>query len=1737
MSRESVVHATGTKQQIASVIDVLIEEWRHARASVAVLDHNATDSLQGDVALADVEARELVTTVLANNPHPRRIAVRSAKDWSDQPRPVAEPPARARSAAARTATATATAAGGPDEPGGGGPSPDVPELMLITGGFRWEYGDAIDELDTHFGPNLKLRYDAMLQQIVPAGVDVDEHVPTGPIGGSTARLAAGAGLEPLPRPSTEADIRGIEQQIEVWTQISATIDEPFAGEAWTSADTPEEMHTFADDMIDRLEGHELRQRPLRWLDVPGLDGVLGRDDLQLLLTSFSSGERLWQRATVQDAEPPAGITSAAYLANLSDRAWTEPSRPGPIGFDPDPIDLDDELPGGTFPWDLLPPEFIAAAPLLFQLVESTLAQSGDRQELSEALVRLAAVDPVELDWMLRETLGLGTHRLDAWHTSLATERLSAMRSKSPTGVYVGSYGFVLDLDRSLDRPSHGFIHAPSLPHAASAAVLRSGWMSRGNNDNESPAAIDLASGRVRQADWILAGVRHGQDLGDLLGAEFERSLHDARLDVAIRPLRAAVAAADGLGDSALDVPVDGVRLLDLHRAGELDATIGDLALEAAKEDRLVDLIGSLESTFDAIDDVTTFESVHQLVVGNLDRAAAVVDGMGPNGGRPPELTGVRTPRDALTIDTRALVLIDASARSRGWAVGTRDRFDPELDGWAAAVLPPPADVGWLATTPKGDTVELRLDDLAVSALDACVLASDDPASITPALRRLAELAYPQHSLVEHRPSNGGAAPITLAEFQLVAVELKRVIQESTPADDSSVAVPGGDETAHPDASDTIARATDVLDAVLGTFDAVSVAVDWAGLTVEQQADLARLGLVPSPVADPAADFASVRSRLARRRKAADGVEAVDTIAGMRARVAQFTGVAVPLVVPFNLPASGGGVELSGTLATVDEIDDWFDVVASVHPNVATLWRALQLGGLITEAAPTLAAGQAPLLTGRLVGRPAPAGAGHRGTSRRRRRHPRKRRPGSGGRRPRDRSVVGADPRSRPGHRRGLPLRRSEHGGAPDDAPRRHARGSTVERRSRARHRARDDRVDAAPRRGDRRPRRLRACPPDVLRARPVGERGSGGGGAVIGPWDRIEGSSRDDELDAGVEARVADPLWMLARQWQVGEFRGDDAGNPIAARMEWQAMALRSYRPGDDGSFVPMPTTQPLERVVEAAPPPTGGGAGLHWSSRLAAQLSRRLARDGHGDAVVALAQYEAFELPTGDAVALPGAGSTATELLRRRSFDGAAVVVADDATIGAALAGLPATTRDEALGIIERWQAATKARFTTPPRDTWDDTRLEHRFSITAGTGDSEVVITAAEYTGGHLDWYSFDVEPRRRDPVGTPPIVGTPPVVGKPPVVERPAEQVTAIPTPVRYAGMPASRWWAFEQGDVHFGDIAAAPGDLGRLLLADYVTVYGNDWYSIPLRLPLGTVSQVLDLRVYDTMGGSTPIAPAALADDRRPAQRAFRLYELSGDPSVKAGKAPLLLLPPSLSGADVGPMLERVELVRDEAANLVWGIERFVEGPTGRAVDRLQHWRMTTPPAPATAQQRVVETLADDDLETTPKEGPGRPPPVKEAPGRPLPPVSLPPVSLPPDRPQPTDDDTYTPTPEAWRYRLESTAPPFWIPFVPRRIGTGAQFRLRRARMQEWELLDRSVTGVKGELLQPRQPMVIEEEEVPRGGVTLERRWQSARWTDGSLHVWLQRTKRLGYGERSSGLRWDSLEDLPEADGRP
>ena len=53
----------------------------------------------------------------------------------------------------------------------------------------------------------------------------------------------------------------------------------------------------------------------------------------------------------------------------------------------------------------------------------------------------------------------------------------------------------------------------------------------------------------------------------------------------------------------------------------------------------------------------------------------------------------------------------------------------------------------------------------------------------------------------------------------------------------------------------------------------------------------------------------------------------------------------------------------------------------------------------------------------------------------------------------------------------------------------------------------------------------------------------------IRSWQRLEPTSRDSEMSDGIQATIHDPAWMLARQWQLGEFEGEDAGSPISVSL------------------------------------------------------------------------------------------------------------------------------------------------------------------------------------------------------------------------------------------------------------------------------------------------------------------------------------------------------------------------------------------------------------------------------------------------------------------------------------------------------------------------------------------------------------------------------------------------------------
>ena len=70
-------------------------------------------------------------------------------------------------------------------------------------------------------------------------------------------------------------------------------------------------------------------------------------------------------------------------------------------------------------------------------------------------------------------------------------------------------------------------------------------------------------------------------------------------------------------------------------------------------------------------------------------------------------------------------------------------------------------------------------------------------------------------------------------------------------------------------------------------------------------------------------------------------------------------------------------------------------------------------------------------------------------------------------------------------------------------------------------------------------------------------------------------------MERALQAQVRDPLWMLTRQWQVGEFLADDAGSPISATVRTESARLTSFRPGTaaagQGPVQPISAAPPLE--------------------------------------------------------------------------------------------------------------------------------------------------------------------------------------------------------------------------------------------------------------------------------------------------------------------------------------------------------------------------------------------------------------------------------------------------------------------------------------------------------------------------------------------------------------------------------
>jgi hypothetical protein len=542
--------------------------------------------------------------------------------------------------------------------------------------------------------------------------------------------------------------------------------------------------------------------------------------------------------------------------------------------------------------------------------------------------------------------------------------------------------------------------------------------------------------------------------------------------------------------------------------------------------------------------------------------------------------------------------------------------------------------------------------------------------------------------------------------------------------------------------------------------------------------------------------------------------------------------------------------------------------------------------------------------------------------------------------------------------------------------------------------------------------------------------------STVYAFHRVEPISREGDPGRGLAAPVHDPLWLLGRQRAFGELTGEDTGSPIQVDFRLRSDPMDGWFPIDHGEGPQRydPATDVLDAVV------AGESAGPAHSLRDRLDAGRRLRQVLPGMADAARAS---FPLAVGD---------DDTALLRRaaaRFPDGLAVaetVLAqpDDAGLAAVL-GVAQGTVTAARAALEDFARSAMTTFGMTP-NTWVPERLERRFDLSvAGVG----ALSAPVHTRPVVDAADLELTGDSASlAVPTPDL----------PLTKR-------IPTPLRFPGMPNDRFWEFEDAQLALHRIDAATHDLARLALVEFSSVYGNDWYTFPVPLAFGTVASLTELVVRDVFGTTELL--------RQVDDPAWSMYQ----PTRPDGVPQRLVVPAVSVGTLSGPVVEEVSFVRDENANLVWGLEKIVTDPSGRTRDLVAEYA---------AAQRSADSL-------------------------------------------PTDAELL--------YVLMTEVPEHWVPFIPVHIDADNRavglVEGVLPRPNSWG--DLVITSARSSVLQELRGTVLREEEVPSEGVTVRRRWYLSRSADGGRHVWAARDVTTGHGEGESGLAFDSTLDLRGSNG--
>lgn len=402
-------------------------------------------------------------------------------------------------------------------------------------------------------------------------------------------------------------------------------------------------------------------------------------------------------------------------------------------------------------------------------------------------------------------------------------------------------------------------------------------------------------------------------------------------------------------------------------------------------------------------------------------------------------------------------------------------------------------------------------------------------------------------------------------------------------------------------------------------------------------------------------------------------------------------------------------------------------------------------------------------------------------------------------------------------------------------------------------------------------------------------------------WNRLEPSPRANDFTGPLAARVHDGLWFITRQWQLGEFHGEDAGSAAWIEVDTTSVRMAAWLTSQNVQIVDAGV--PLEKAV---------GETLPLDLATAVDLGETFEAMLNDPTLVApfraaypIAPASPADEASGDA-----------ELLRFRSvmagraLDGAALFYAASASLPLlppqpAINSLP--KRLAASSALQSYVAIVRELFGGPPgtpSPAWNAPHFAYEFDVSVGGLGGYSVRPGND---GEATWEAFSGSDLQTAV----------------PTLERPEQtKISCLPASVRFRGMPSNRWWDFDNAMLDAGAIDFERRDTAKLLLSDLLILHGDEWFIAPIDQKVGTVMRLDVVLVRDVFGVLTLIPPAAAPN--------WTMFAIDGPVPAQGS-----LFPPTATAAvQYGAPIEETRFIRDEMMNMAWAIEETTIGPLGQ-----------------------------------------------------------------------------------------------------------------------------------------------------------------------------------------------------------